>query len=162
MYDSLKDSAAITEIVARFDDAVNRRDVEEFHNLWIDNAIWEICDPMYMHVEGRDTIVETWKDMVAGTKWLFRGSFTGVVRVFGDQAIGRWPCIETGTFLDGRGYDNRSIYEDVYIRTPIGWKFKRRRYLYLWLSNEMLPGHAVPMGEEIATDGSHPSLTRFL
>ena len=147
-----EDRAAIAELALRFDDAVNRRDVEEFRNLWVEDAIWEIGDPMPMHVQGRDKIVDTWTGMVAGTEWLFRGSFVGVINVDGDDATGRWPCVETGTFKDGRGYDNRALYEDRYRRTPAGWRFAHRRYLYLWLSNEKLPGNAVPLGEEIAAD----------
>jgi SnoaL-like domain len=39
---SASDHAAITELVARFDDAVNRRDVGEFATLWADDAVWEL------------------------------------------------------------------------------------------------------------------------
>jgi hypothetical protein len=88
--------------------------------------------------------------MIEGTKWLFRGTFAGVVSVDGDVATGRWPCIETGTFADGQGYDNRAIYEDIYARTERGWLFRHRRYLYLWLSSESLPGAPVPLAEELA------------
>jgi ketosteroid isomerase-like protein len=159
------DRAAIAELVVRFDDAVNRRDPDEFARLWTENAVWEIGDPMPMHAQGRDTIVKTWTGMVAGTEWLFRGSFAGVINVDGDQAAGRWPCVETGTFKarggePAKGYDNRAIYEDRYVCTADGWRFQYPRYLYLWLSNEKLPGNAVPLGEEIAADdalGQHAS-----
>ena len=146
------DRAAISELVVRFDDAVNRRDVEEFGRLWAETGVWEIGEPMPMRAEGREKIIETWTGLVKSTTWLFRGSFIGVINVDGDEANGRWPCIETGTFTDGRGYDNRAMYEDRYVRTSEGWRFAHRRYLYLWLSNEQLPGAAVPLGEEIASD----------
>jgi SnoaL-like domain len=81
--------------------------------------------------------------MLQGTQWLFRGSFVGVVSIDGDSATGRWPCIETGTFADGIGYDNRAFYEDKYIRIDRHWYFKQRRYVYLWLSSEKLPGNAI-------------------
>ena len=159
MTDINQDRAAIAELVVRFDDAVNRRDAAEFGKLWADDALWEIGEPMPMRAEGRDKIVETWTGMVAGTDWLFRGSFAGVINVDGDGATGRWPCVETGTFKaangkPARGYDNRAMYEDRYVRTPEGWRFQHRRYLYLWLSNETLPGSAVPLGTEIAADSS--------
>jgi SnoaL-like domain len=69
--------------------------------------------------------------MLLGTKWLFRGSFVGVLQIDGDDATGRWPCVETGTFSDGKGYDNRAIYEDIYVRRIGRWWFKERRYVYL-------------------------------
>jgi ketosteroid isomerase-like protein len=123
--DKQSDGAAIMDLVARFDDAVNRKDTDEFAMLWAEDAIWEICEPMAMHAQGRDTIVETWTKMIAGTEWLFRGSFIGVLDVTGDTATGRWPCIETGTFkatdtAPAWGYDNRALYED---RTSSGTAF---------------------------------------
>jgi ketosteroid isomerase-like protein len=149
------DLLAITDLVARFDDAVNRRDATAFAALWADDAVWEIGEPMPMRVEGARHIVDTWTRMIGGTRWLFRGSFAGVVNVDGDVARGRWPCIETGTFADGKGYDNRALYEDRYIKRGGGWRFQHRRYLYLWLSNEPLPGAPVPLGAALdLTSGS--------
>jgi len=139
------DHAAITLLVARFDDAVNRRDLTEFSALWCDDAVWEIEAPMPMRTEGAAAIVRTWQHMLGGTQWLFRGSFAGVLQVDGDRASGRWPCVETGTFADGKGYDNRAIYEDQYRRDAVGWRFLRRRYVYLWLSSEPLPGAPVAL-----------------
>jgi ketosteroid isomerase-like protein len=145
MQSTPSDHAAITELVARFDDAVNRRDVSEFSTLWADEAVWEIEAPMAMKTIGAMQIVATWQQMLAGTKWLFRGSFAGVLRVDGDTASGRWPCIETGTFVDGKGYDNRALYEDRYVRRQGQWLFLHRRYVYLWLSSEPLPGAPVAL-----------------
>ena len=155
--DKLSDGAAIMDLVSRFDDAVNRKDVAEFAGLWAEDATWEIGEPMPMQARGRDTIVKTWQGMVAGTEWLFRGSFMGVIDVTGDTASGRWPCVETGTFkatdtAPAKGYDNRALYEDRYVKHEGIWRFQHRRYLYLWLSSEKLPGSAVPLGEEIGTD----------
>lgn len=137
------DKRAIAQLVAGFDDAVNRRDVAEFAQLWTDDAVWEIGEPRSMRVEGASQIVETWKGMIAGTRWLFRGSFMGVVIVDGGTLRGRWPCIETGTFNDGQGYDNRAFYEDEYVRQDGRWLFRHRRYVYLWLSSVALPGGPV-------------------
>jgi ketosteroid isomerase-like protein len=103
------DRAAIEMLVAQFDDAVNRRDLDEFRGLWTRDAVWEIAAPRPMRVEGVDAIVHTWEHMIAGTRWLFRGSFAGIVSTHGSRGTGRWPCIETGTFADGQGYDNRAI-----------------------------------------------------
>jgi ketosteroid isomerase-like protein len=146
----IDDRTAIEQLVASFDDAVNRRDAAQFARLWTHDAIWEIGDPRPMRIEGAPEISATWSRMIEGTKWLFRGTFVGVVSVDGDVATGRWPCIETGTFLDGQGYDNRAIYEDIYARTEGGWLFRHRRYLYLWFSSESLPGAPVPLAEELA------------
>ncbi len=145
----IDDHQQIFDLVARFDDAVNRRDPDEFANLWSGDAVWEIGDPHPMRVEGADRITTTWREMIGHTEWLFRGSFAGVVEIDGDRATGRWPCVETGTFKDGKGYDNRAIYEDIYVRSDGRWLLQHRRYLYLWLSSEKLPGAPVPLGPEL-------------
>ena len=142
------------DLVGRFDDAVNRRDVAEFRTLWTHDAVWEIGEPFPMRVSGVDAIAETWQRMLAALAWLFRGSFAGVLSVDGDRATGRWPCIETGMFAprnDGKplGYDNRAVFEDLYFKRDGRWLFQQRRYLYLWLSSDNLPGQAVPLGPEL-------------
>lgn len=153
-HQNMSDRDAITDLVARFDDATNRRDAAEMRALWADDGVWEIMEPRPMRVDGGDRIVATWLSMLGALDWFFRGSFAGVVSVEGDRATGRWPCVETGRFgpasdRPGQGYDNRSIYEDVYVRRDDGWVFARRRYLYLWLSEGDLPGAGVPLGPEL-------------
>ena len=154
--DKLSDGAAILDLVARFDDAVNRKDAKEFGHLWAEDGVWDIGEPMPLHVQGRAAIVETWTHMIATTEWLFRGSFMGVVDITGDSATGRWPCVETGTFkasdsAPAKGYDNRAFYDDRYVKREGKWFFQHRRYLYLWLSSEKLPGSAVRLKESSTT-----------
>ncbi|MGL6290498.1 MAG: nuclear transport factor 2 family protein [Silanimonas sp.] len=141
------DRWAIFDLVARFDDAVNRRDAAEFRALWAEDAVWEIGEPRPMRVEGAATIADTWLGMVKATQWLFRGSFTGVVSIEDDTATGRWPCAETGVFADGTPYDNRSIYRDTYVKRDGRWLILSRHYTYLWLSGERLPGAPVVLDE---------------
>ena len=154
--DSLPDQLAIFDLVARFDDAVNRRDREEFRSLWADDATWEIGTPRPMQTQGADRITETWYTMTGQFDWLFRGSFAGVVTLDGAKGTGRWPCVETGAYIKGNGsnpqpgYDNRAVYEDEYIKRDGHWLFHKRRYLYLWLSSQALPGQAVPLGQELS------------
>jgi ketosteroid isomerase-like protein len=136
------DRAAITQLIAKFDDAVNRRDVAEFSALWDEDAVWEIGEPMPMRVSRAAAIIDTWQHMLGGTQWLFRGSFAGVTAISGDNATGRWPCIETGVFADGKGYDNRAYYDDEYVCRNGKWLFAKRRYVYLWLSSEKIAGQA--------------------
>jgi ketosteroid isomerase-like protein len=143
------DRFEIEQLVARFDDAVNRRDPDEFRRLWTEDGVWEIGEPFPLTVRGADAVTATWAQMLGAMTWLFRGSFAGVLVVDGDGAQGRWPCVETGTFSDGRGYDNRAVYEDRYERRDGRWLFAHRRYLYLWLSQEPLPGAPVALGAEI-------------
>jgi ketosteroid isomerase-like protein len=88
MTTTLTDRAAITDLVTRFDDAVNRRDVAELSALWASDPVWEIEAPMAMRTASAAQIVATWQHMFTGTQWLFRGSFAGVLQVDGDTATG--------------------------------------------------------------------------
>jgi hypothetical protein len=90
--------------------------------------------------------------LLNNTVWLFRGSFVDVVNVDGKRSTGRWPCIETGTLVDGKGYDNRAIYEDRYVNQNGRWLFQHRGYVYLWLSTERLPVAPALSGKKIAAD----------
>ena len=109
-----------------------------------------------MRTQGADRITENWSNMTAQFAWLFRGSFAGVVTLDGDEGSGHWPCVETGAYAkrDSNnaqpGYDNRAVYEDAYVKRDGHWLFSRRRYLYLWLSSQALPGHSVPLGAELS------------
>ena len=153
----LTDRWAIFDLVARYDDAANRRDVAEFKALWAEDAVWEVGDPKPLYVQGAAKIAETWQSMLHELAWLFRGSFAGVVTIEGEKAAGRWPCIETGTYAETKdgaevGYDNRSVFEDVYVKRDGHWLFQHRRYLYLYLSSQKLPGDAVKLGAELLPD----------
>jgi ketosteroid isomerase-like protein len=139
------DYLAIQMLVARFDDAVNQRSLAEFSELWATDGRWEIEEPLPMKVSGAWTIAEHWGQKMAGTKWLFRGSFAGVVELDGDTATGRWPCVETGQFMDGTDYDNRALYLDSYIKQGDRWLFQSRLYRYMWLSRDKLPGTGLHM-----------------
>ena len=84
---------------------------------------------------------------------MFRGSFAGVVAFDGTTGTGRWPCIETGNLAaipDGPppGYDNRAIYEDVYVKVAGTWLFSSRKYVYLWLSTDKVAGAPVKLEED--------------
>ena len=136
-----EDCHAISQLVAKFDDAVNRKSLEEFCSLWTDDAMWQIGAPREMCVQGIDTIRETWKGMLESTVWLFRGSFAGVVEIDGDTATGRWPCIETGSFKEEGKYDNYALYSDSYRRVSgRGWLIASRNYHYLRLTTDIIPG----------------------
>lgn len=144
------DLLAIQALVSCFDDAVNRRDAGLFASLWTEDAVWEIGPPMPLVAQGHDRIVAAWTEALAGTEWLFRGSFLGAVAVIGDTGTGSWPCLERGAFKSGAGpggYDNLAVYEDGYRREGSIWRFARRAYRYAWLSTEALPGRPVAEAE---------------
>lgn len=151
--DSLPDRLAIFELVARFEDALKRRDRVRFRSLWAGDAIWEVCDPLPMRMPGTDQDAGLHHNMVGQSEQLFRGSFGGIVILDGDKAKGRWPCIRTragGGAGQPPGCCNRAIHEDTYVKRDGRWLFSSRRRLHLWMPIHRLPGHAVPLGQEVS------------
>jgi ketosteroid isomerase-like protein len=70
-FTACEERTAIAELVARFDDAVNRRDVKEFASLWHKDALWEVGEPMPMQVQGADATVQKMDGNASGHAMAF-------------------------------------------------------------------------------------------
>ena len=154
---SASDRELIGQLVARFDDATNRRDEDGFRALWTKDASWSIGQPRPMSVTGLDAIVAEWHRLLGATEWFFRASYAGIVDVSGDEAVGRWPCLEMSTVSHPQsaahsGYENRAFYEDYYVRREDRWLFSKRRYVYFWISDAPIKGQAVPATGDTLSD----------
>jgi ketosteroid isomerase-like protein len=140
-----KDS--IRELIARFADAVTRKDPEAFGTLWSEKGEWIIGEPMSLSVAGLDSIQATFSRIVC--KWEFFAQFANsvLIEVKGKHAKARSTCEEYG--INSRSketYHNVALYFDEFILTPEGWRFRKREYRYLWLDDRPLSGKtfAVP------------------
>ena len=54
---AVEDELSIRNLVARYTDAVNQRDLAAFRQLWTDDAVWEIGPPLQSRADGIDEIV---------------------------------------------------------------------------------------------------------
>jgi len=141
-----KDS--IRELIARFADAVTRKDPDAFGTLWAEDGEWIIGEPMSLSAAGVDKIQATFSRIVC--KWEFFAQFAGstLIEIRGKHAKARSTCEEFGiNSRSSETYHNVALYLDDLILTPEGWRFQRREYRYLWLDDRPLSGKTFAIPE---------------
>jgi hypothetical protein len=132
----------IRKQVAKFADAVNCRDQEQFKSLWISEGIWEIKPPLNIKVEGIDNIVSTFLDLLNNWQFFVQMVHSGVIDIEDHQAQGRWCMNEIGRSSEGKGFQNFGIYEDQLIWQDNTWLFVKRTYHFVYIDEPQLSGHA--------------------
>lgn len=119
------DELAIRNLVARYSDAVNRRDAAVWGDTWAEDATWKI---MGMEPQGRETIVKLWEQLMGGFPFVVQMPSEGLVTVDGDTATGRFYLHEWGKGPDGTGMLTLGVYHDTFQRDPDGWRFSERDF----------------------------------
>lgn len=150
----LLDENAILDVMARFDDAIIRRDVETFRTLWVEDGIWEIGqfnpahvqDVQPLHAQGIEQLVAALELFNRMNEFFFRTTLRGVITLDGDHAIVRSPTTEYARRHDGHGYNNVALYQDELVRRNGTWLFVARRYHYVWIDSvSPIAGNAVEL-----------------
>lgn len=126
----MEDEQEIRNLVARYADAVCRRDQDDWSATWAEDGLWQL--PGAPVTKGRDNIVQLWAGAMAGFPFVAQLIQNGTVEVAGDSATGRWYITEHLKFADGNGMFNIGVYQDKYTRTSDGWKFAERHYAVLY------------------------------
>ena len=133
---TLRDERDILTLLARFDDAAIRNDLNTFGQLWTQDAVWEIGEPVPMTARGREAIV----DFLRGSKGFNEFFFRMTARpVFLPQPgfMGlRSTTIELAGRTGGKAYANVALYEDEVVKVADTWLFQRRSYRYLWVDTD--------------------------
>ncbi|MEM7078349.1 MAG: nuclear transport factor 2 family protein [Pseudomonadota bacterium] len=127
---TLLDERDIRDLVARYADAVIRRDKDAWGDTWAADGRWKL--PGARLVEGREAIVELWLGAMARFKFVAQIIHQGLVRMDGDEAFGRFTLTEHLQFADGGGMFNVGVYQDRYVNTADGWRFAERHYTALY------------------------------
>ncbi|MDI1442557.1 nuclear transport factor 2 family protein [Polyangium sp. 6x1] len=125
----------IHELVARFADLVNRKAMNEMHQLFTVDAVLDIPG-FSTHVVGRDNIITFLADILSLWSGIVQAVHSGTVELVSDthpqRATGRWYLSEFGvkesvdTYVGG-------VYSDDYVRTSTGFRFTRRRFDLLYM-----------------------------
>ncbi len=118
------DELAVRELVARYADAVNRVDADEWGSTWAAAGEWHISGQQLV---GRDAIVDFWRSAIASFEAVIQMVGHGRVRASGDAVEGRWTIWEVGRRA-GRGSLVVGCYEDRYGREDGEWRFAERRF----------------------------------
>ena len=120
----MSDRQAIADLVARYADAVCRRDGEAWGATWADDGLWQL--PGAPEVRGRDNLVAFWNQAMAGFPFVAQLVHNGTTELSGDTATGRWYITEHLKTADGGGMFNIGVYQDRFVRTADGWRFAER------------------------------------
>jgi ketosteroid isomerase-like protein len=109
--------ADIRDLTAQFSDAVNRRDLNAFGDLFADDGAWEIGEPFPSRAAGRQNVTTMFKNLWASWDFFFQMTHSGVIDVArtarrrrqrgryrrspGPRTVRSltttWPCITTGS-----------------------------------------------------------------
>ncbi len=127
-----EDRHAIADLKARYVDAADggwtgepAHDGDTIASLFVEEGIWDAGE-MGQGV-GHAGIRAYFAAAVEDFPLVFHHASSARIHVEGDQASGRWhvmvPMIDKGVskLLVG-------IYDDLFVRTPKGWKFKELRF----------------------------------
>lgn len=119
------DEHAISVLVARFADIVNRGASDEFAAVWHDDGEWVLPG---LTVAGFDRIKATFAELLSHHQRLVQIAGSGHALVAGDVATGRWYQWEVALGVDGKTRSFLGVYDDDVVRTSEGWRFRRRSY----------------------------------
>jgi hypothetical protein len=134
--------AGIHALVARFVDALNRRDVPAFTALWAPTATWEL--PGQPVAEGRDAVGALMAAGVAAHEFQLQVQGNGVVDLRDHPVAGRWYVTEVARRADGVGSRLLACYHDTYEEGPEGWWFTARRLQVLYREDGPVTGTYSP------------------
>ena len=134
----------IRNLVARYADAIHRRDPAGWGDTWAEDGIWRLPgldDPAeQITMTGRDTLVAAWQAAMAGFPFVWHAIHSGHIAWDGDAPTGRWYLSERLLTADGQGLEIFGVYDDRYARTDAGWRFSERTFAILYRGPADLAG----------------------
>jgi len=125
MSNRVEDQLALQDLMARYVDAVNRRDAQAWAATWDDNGCWNLLGN---EVSGKDSIVGLWQQMMAGFEFALMIPSSCLFDIDGDSASGHWYLQELARDNEGNSSSLFSRYIDTYIRRNGQWQYQSRRY----------------------------------
>ncbi len=125
----IEDELALRDLMARYVDAVNRYDAEAWIQTWAEDGVWNLLGNP---VEGRDSILGLWQQMMATFEFALLLPSSCLFEVDGDSASGHWYLHEYSRDLEGNRSTILSRYDDTYVRRDGRWLFKSRDYGFIY------------------------------
>jgi ketosteroid isomerase-like protein len=115
---------ALRQLIARYCDAVVRRDTAAFDALWSNDATWQVGKATI----ARSDIAASFDKVLKGYKWLVQTAPNAVFEVdeAAGLATGRVTITEQFAKRNGEG-SLIGVYHDRYVRKHGTWQFAERR-----------------------------------
>lgn len=120
-----EERVAINDVLARYTDAVNRRDPELWGACWSDDGSWHLSADA---VVGKRAIVAKWLEAMESLPYVTMFSMQGHVRIAGDTAQGISYSDEIVRTRSGKEFQITGQYEDLYLKIDDKWLFHSRRF----------------------------------
>lgn len=135
---SQSDEDAIQQVLSAYSVATSRGDDDAVMALYGDDPIWSIPG-IGAHFEGAAAIREGMAGIRTQFDYIVQVHGPAEINVTGDRATAASVIRESGKYA-GRdvAVDILGLYADDLVRTPQGWKFKRRLF-------ELQGMHAFPL-----------------
>lgn len=122
----LVDENAIRQLTAFYSDAVTRLDATKAASIYTEDGCVVIAGA---ETRGRDAIEEGMRQSFSAFQLLQLIAHGGWIELDGDRANARWSTVELAI---RRGSEHLNVifgrYEDLLVRRPSGWRFKRRSF----------------------------------
>ena len=139
---NLEDELALANLMARYVDAVNRRDEAAWSATWAEDGVWNLLGNP---VEGRANIVGLWQQMMAGFEFAVMLPSSSLFEIDGDTASGHWYLHEYTRDLEGTASTILSRYLDTYVKRDGQWLFQSREYAFIYNGPADLSGTYTPL-----------------
>ena len=133
---------ALRNLMARYVDAVNRRDGDAWAKTWAEDASWDLLGT---EVSGRANIVGLWQQMMSGFEFALMMPSSCLLEIDGDRASGHWYLQEYTRDLEGNSGTVLSRYLDTYSRVDGQWLYQSRRYSFIYHGPADLSGNYTPL-----------------
>lgn len=135
------DELALRELMSRYVDAVQRRDVEAWAATWDDNGSWNLVGT---EVSGKPAVVALWQQMMAGFEFALMLPSSCLFHIDGDRASGHWYLQEYTRDLEGNGSSIVSRYLDTYTKRDGQWLYLSRQCELIYHGAADLSGSYTP------------------
>lgn len=139
---AVEDELAIRNLVARYADAVVRRDPEAWVATWATDCVWDLGRGRITH--GHEETLALWRTSIAKYPWVVQVPASGLIEEVDGEVRGTWYVIELNHLVDGSGVTHVGHYRDTYTETVDGWRFATRRF-HLIYRGAMDPGTVKPL-----------------
>jgi ketosteroid isomerase-like protein len=119
---ALVDAEEIRNLARRYAHCVWQKDAEGAVDLFTEDGVMDMGDRAAL--VGREAMLQSYRDTVTTAE--FRPFVHNhVLDIDGDDATGT-VYLDLRARIDGQAMIGHGYYDDVYVRTDAGWKFKSR------------------------------------
>lgn len=120
-----EDDLALRNLMAKYTDAVNRPNPDNWISCWAEDAEWDLLGTI---VHGHKQILGLWQQMMAGFESVSMLPSSYLFEVDGKHASGHCYLQEFSLDKEGKRLTLISRYQDTFRKVDGQWLFQSRHY----------------------------------